>query len=364
MSSLLDPTDPLSTDLLAQINVAIDDFLDGQRPLLDDVGPEAFILGNLARMFTDGGKRLRPAFCIWGAVAAGGIPANPEPLLRAAAALDLLHVGILVHDDVMDSSATRRGLPAAHVQLANRHHEEGLLGSASSFGRAGAILLGDLLQLWSIEMLDSSGFDPARLDSARPVLARMRTEVTCGQFLDVHLQHEPITDGQHALLAAARVVEYKTAKYTVQRPVQFGATLAGASDELLTGLAAYGSALGRAFQFRDDLLGVFGDEATTGKPAGDDLREGKRTVLVAHAYAGTSDSGRHLLDSRLGDPELDAAGVTALRDVIIDAGAPEVVEAMITEGFDGALAALDVPMTQAGRQALHGLAYAATRRDA
>lgn len=362
MSTLLDPADPLSTDLLAQINAEIDEFLDDQRPLLDDVGSEALVLGNLARMFTDGGKRLRPAFCIWGAVAAGGIPANPGPLLRAAAALDMLHVGILVHDDVMDASATRRGLPAAHVQLANRHRDEGLLGSGAAFGRAGAILLGDLMQLWSVEMLDASGLDAARLTAARPVLARMRTEVTCGQFLDVHVQHEPIRDPQHALLAAARVVEYKTAKYTVQRPVQFGATLAGASEELLTALEAYGSALGRAFQFRDDLLGVFGDEAETGKPAGDDLREGKRTVLVAHAYAGTSDAGRRLLDARLGDPDLDADGVADLRGVIIDSGAPEVVEAMITEGFDGAIAALDAPMTQAGRQALHSLAFAATQR--
>lgn len=362
MSIHLDPADPLATDLLAQINAEIDHFLDGQRPLLDDIGPEALILGNLARMFTDGGKRLRPAFCIWGAVAAGGIPANPEPLLRAAAALDMLHVGILVHDDVMDSSATRRGLPAAHVQLAHRHRDEGLIGSAASFGHAGAILLGDLMQLWSVEMLDSSGFDAARLTAARPLLARMRTEVTCGQFLDVHLQHEPIHDPQHALLAAARVVEYKTAKYTVQRPVQFGATLAGGSDGLITALEAYGSALGRAFQFRDDLLGVFGDEAATGKPAGDDLREGKRTVLVAHAYAGTSDSGRRLLDARLGDPDLDADGVEALRSIIVESGAPDVVEAMITEGFEGAIAALDVLMTEAGRQALHSLAQAATQR--
>lgn len=364
MSTLLDPRDPLSAELRDAIGSQIADFITERRGLLTDVGPEALVLGELALALTAGGKRMRPAFAIWGAVAAGGLPQDPGPSIRAGASIDLLHTGILVHDDVMDASDTRRGLPAAHRQLAARHHAEGLLGSGEAFGAAGAIILGDLLQLWSVEMLDTSGLLADDLARARPALARMRTEVTCGQFLDVHLQHEPLTDPQHALLAAARVVEYKTAKYTVQRPVQFGALLAGGTEDLLNALEAYGSALGRAFQFRDDLLGVFGDEATTGKPAGDDLREGKRTVLVAHAYAGTTDAGRTLLTTLLGDPALDADQIADLRALIVESGAPDLVEAMITEGFEGALAALDAPMTDAGRIALTALAYAATQRDA
>lgn len=362
MSSLLDPTDPLSTALRGQIGAEITAFLETCRPVVESVGPETLVLPDLAADFTAGGKRMRPGFAIWGAVAASGIPADPAALIRAAASLDLLHVGILIHDDVMDSSATRRGLPAAHIQLADRHGALGLLGSPVRFGRAAAILLGDLLQLWSIEMLDSAGLDAVAVRAARPVLERMRTEVTCGQYLDVLVQHEPLDDPQHALLAAARVVEFKTAKYTVERPVQFGAVLAGADADLVAALGAYGSALGRAFQFRDDLLGVFGDTETTGKPAGDDLREGKRTVLIGHAYAGTDNRGRELLRSRLGDPDLDAAGIAELRQVITDSGAPEVVEQMITEGFEGALAALDAPMTEPGRIALETLARLATHR--
>lgn len=364
MSTLLDPNDPLSSRLRAAIGSEISWFIDEQHELLSDIGSEALVLSELAQTFTAGGKRMRPAFAIWGAVAAGGIPYAPEHTVRAAASLDLLHAGILIHDDVMDNSDTRRGLPAAHRQIATRHDQEQLLGAAEPFGRAGAIILGDLLQLWSIEMLDSSGLPAADLARARPALARMRTEVTCGQFLDIHLQHEAIAVPQHALLAAARVVEYKTAKYTVERPAQFGALLAGASNELLIGLEAYGSALGRAFQFRDDLLGVFGDQATTGKPAGDDLREGKRTVLVAHAYAGTTPAGRTLLTRLLGDPHLTDHQIQQLLDLITASGAPEVVEDMITEGFEGAIAALDVPMTDAGRTALTVLAEAATQRQA
>lgn len=361
--SILDPLDPLSPALREQIGGAIEQFVASQHDLLGDIGPEAHVVGAMAQSLAAGGKRMRPAFAIWGAVAAGDLPAHPMPLIRAAASIDLLHTGILIHDDVMDASATRRGLPAAHHQFAARHRERGLLGDPVAFGGANAILLGDLLQLWSVEMLDGAGLAPEPLSTGRAALARMRTEVTLGQVLDVHLQHEPITDPPHTLLAAARVVEYKTTKYTVQRPAQFGALLAGGDEPLLGALEAYGSALGRAFQFRDDLLGVFGDEARTGKPAGDDLREGKRTVLVAHAYAGTTASGRRLLDAHLGNLELDDAGVAALRGVIVDSGAPDIVESMIIEGFEGALAALDAPMTEAGRQALERLAYAATQRE-
>jgi geranylgeranyl diphosphate synthase type I len=165
-------------------------------------------------------------------------------------------------------------------------------------------------------------------------------------------------------VAAGRVVEFKTAKYTVQRPAQFGALLAGASPELMLALEGYGSALGLAFQLRDDLLGVFGEEATTGKPAGDDLREGKRTVLIAHAYAGTTDAGRDRLRTLLGDFELDADGIAELRTLIADSKAPEVVEEMIREALEGALTALRTPMTAEGRRALERLAEAATDRAA
>lgn len=364
MNSLLDPADPLSEALRDRISAEIVGFLESCGPVVQDVGGEAQALLDLAALFTSGGKRLRPAFTIWGGIAAGGPPEDPTPLIRAAASLDLLHVGILIHDDVMDSSATRRGVPAAHRQFAERHARQGLLGSPSAFGRAGAILLGDLLQLWSVQMLERCGLPPDVVHEARPVLERMRTEVTCGQFLDVLMQHEPLQDAQRALVAAGRVVEFKTAKYTVQRPVQFGALLAGAPEELMHSLEAYGSALGLAFQLRDDLLGVFGDETTTGKPAGDDLREGKRTVLIAHAYAGTTEAGRDRLRTLLGDPDLDAEGVAELRTLIQGSGAPGIVEQMIREGLEQAITALRTPMTAAGRLALEQLAQAATDRIA
>ncbi len=364
---VLDPAAPLGPHFRVAVGAAVTAFLEAQVSRLEAMGPELEPVRRRAAELLDGGKRLRPAFCVWGYVAAAGRP-GPEtatPLLRAAASLDLLHVSALVHDDVMDSSDLRRGAPAAHRQFEAQHTGAGRLGDPAAFGRAGAILLGDLLLMWSAELLLRSGMDAAALDRATPVAETMRTEVTCGQYLDIIAQAQPLrADATAALAEAGRVVEYKSARYTVQRPCQLGAALGGGDDRLQAALAAYGSPAGRAFQFRDDVLGVFGDSAVTGKPVGDDLREGKRTVLVAHAYAGAGPAGRTLLEARLGDPDLDPAGVAALQEVIVDSGAVDAVETMIADGYAQALAALDVAeMTDEGRRGLTALADAAVRRQ-
>ncbi|WP_460765354.1 polyprenyl synthetase family protein [Mariniluteicoccus flavus] len=361
---VLDPRDPLSGSVRSAVSASIAAFIDGQRPVLAAMGDELATMADLAALFTDGGKRLRPAFGLWGYAAAAGLPEGSEldALVGACASLDVLHVSALVHDDVMDGSDTRRGVPAAHRQFEAQHAERALLGSGEKFGHAGAILLGDLLVMWSVEMLERSGLPADALARGRAVVEAMRTEVTCGQYLDVLAQHLPWDDPAALVARAHQVVEHKTARYTVQRPCQFGAALGGASDELLAALAAYGSPLGRAFQFRDDVLGVFGDEATTGKPAGDDLREGKRTVLVAEAMAGSDEAGRTRLQGLLGR-DLSPDEVEQARGLIRASGALERVEATIDRGLAEALAALEAPMRPEGREALTALAYAAVRRD-
>lgn len=358
--------DPVSASFRDAVGEAIDAFLATQSATLGAIGDELAPLGQLSALFTHGGKRLRPAFCYWGQVAAAGQPADPAPLLTAAASLDLLHVSALVHDDVMDSSDTRRGVPAAHRQLESLHAQHGWRGSPASFGRAGAILLGDLLLVWSAEMLSRAGLEPAALTRALPLLEAMRTEVTCGQFLDIVAQCQNPLAGRLdlALDEANRVVEYKTSRYTVQRPVQLGAALGGADEHLLAALAAYGSPLGRAFQFRDDLLGVFGDSQLTGKPAGDDLREGKRTVLVAHALAAAGSADAAHLDDLLGRRDLTAAQIDDARAIIDGSGARAAVEQTIEDGLASALAALDdAELTDEGRTALSALARLAVERQ-
>jgi geranylgeranyl diphosphate synthase, type I len=375
--AVLDPQAPLSQAFREAVSAEISAFLNEQSSVLDSMGPELVPVHLMASQMLCGGKRMRPAFCVWGYVAAAGIPSDDElkPLLAAAGSLDVLHVSALIHDDLMDSSDLRRGRPAAHRQFEALHANAGWLGDSAAFGRAGAILLGDLLVMWSAQMLHGAGVDQSTLERALPIVEAMRTEVTCGQYLDIVAQAHPLRKRapaigslrptiELALDDASRVVEYKAARYTVQRPCQIGAALGGGDDELYFALGAYGSPLGRAFQFRDDLLGVFGDPKVTGKPAGDDLREGKRTVLVAHAYAHAGDPGQKLLLQRLGDPALDETGISELQQVIVESGAREAVESMINENYERALKALhDTEITEEGRVGLTALADAAVRRE-
>ena len=375
--AVLDPQAPLSQAFREAVSAEISAFVSEQSSVLDSMGPELVPVHLMASQLLCGGKRMRPAFCVWGYVAAAGIPSDEElkSLLAAAGSLDVLHVSALIHDDLMDSSDLRRGRPAAHRQFEALHANAGWLGDSAAFGRAGAILLGDLLVMWSAQMLHGAGLDQSTLERALPIVEAMRTEVTCGQYLDIVAQAHPLRKRapaigslrptiELALDDASRVVEYKAARYTVQRPCQMGAALGDGDDELYFALGAYGSPLGRAFQFRDDLLGVFGDPKVTGKPAGDDLREGKRTVLVAHAYAHAGDAGQKLLLQRLGDPGLDETGINELQQVIVESGARDAVESMINEYYERALKALhDTEITEEGRVGLTALADAAVRRE-
>ncbi len=312
----------------------------------------------LARMAT-GGKHLRPAFCYWGFRATG--QDDSAEIVRAAAALELLHVSALVHDDVMDGSDLRRGAPSAHRQFAALHAEAGWAGSAEAFGTGAAILLGDLCLVWADQLLHSCGIPGDRLAGGVAIFDAMRTEVIGGQYLDLVAQ----AAGGGSVARAMRVIRFKTAKYSVERPLHLGGTLGGASPKLLAAFTAFGIPLGEAFQLRDDVLGVFGDPAQTGKPAGDDLREGKATVLVAKALSCAGDADRATLHSLLGDPDLDADGVATLRGVLVDTGALDAVEKLIDSLTRQAEDALEAaPIADAvSRAVLEALTVAATRRS-
>src|SRR5688572_2910645 len=246
---------------------------------LAPLGPDAARLLAEARASVGGGKRFRAAFCYWGFRAVQPDVAGENAVLRACAALELLHASALVHDDLMDASDTRRGRPATHRGFEAEHRADGWRGDAEQYGAAAAILLGDLLLSWADELLRRCGLDRDRVGPALDVFDLCRSEVIAGQFLDVSVQAR----GRASVDDAMTVLRYKSAKYSIERPLHVGAALAGAPQAAITALSGFGLPLGEAFQLRDDLLGVFGDPATTGKPAGDDLVEGKRTVLVALA---------------------------------------------------------------------------------
>lgn len=318
-----------AAELRERVQRCVDDVLAHQAEVLAEVGPDAQELLGAVRRLLSGGKRLRAAFLYWGYRAAGQ-PDSPQ-IVRVATAMEFFQAAALIHDDVMDDSDTRRGMPAAHRSLAERHEREAWAGDAGRFGVAGAILAGNLCLNWTEELYATSGLDPDHLAQGRDVFDRMRTQLMGGQFLDVVESARSWDEVPTAerIERAERVIRFKSAKYTVEHPLLIGATAAGADEQDRAALSRYGLSLGHAFQLRDDLLGVFGDPAATGKPAGDDLREGKRTVLIAHALAGADEAGRSLLEDGLGDPALEAEAVERLREVIAASGAVDAVEADI-----------------------------------
>ena len=359
MGTLSSGTSPLDAeDLRIRVQARLDEFLQQQVPILADVSPDLQPLIQAVTELLSGGKRLRPAFCYWGWRGAGGAPSDEA--VAAATALELLQACALIHDDVMDGSDTRRGLPAAHRRFATLHRGNEWLGSPEGFGVGAAILLGDLCLSWADELLMACGLSAEQVLRGKPVYDIMRTELMAGQYLDLLEQ----AMGGGSAERAMRVVRFKSAKYTIERPLHLGAALAGAPDEVHVAYSGYGLPLGEAFQLRDDVLGVFGDPAQTGKPAGDDLREGKRTVLIATALEAASPSQQIIIRQHLGDPALDSTGVDALREVITDTGALTHVEALIDALLGQALGSLDrVELADPAREILTGLAHAATSRS-
>ncbi|HEX3898576.1 MAG TPA: polyprenyl synthetase family protein [Mycobacteriales bacterium] len=350
----------MSDDLKERVDNALDEFVGNATSGLRDLGDELSPVADAASEFVlDAGKRLRPAFCYWGALYAGA--PDSDALVRAAASLELLQACALVHDDVIDHSDTRRGRPAVHRRFASLHDTAGWAGDADDFGAAAAILLGDVLLAWSEEMFATSGLHDEALRRAQPVSAKMRTEVMAGQYLDIVEQARGATTVERAL----RVARLKSAKYTVERPLHLGAAIAGADPAYAETFTRFGIPVGEAFQLNDDMLGVFGDPTVTGKPAGDDLREGKQTVLTALALERASDQEAELLRASLGRPDLGEEAIDHLRRIIRDSGAADEVMTMITARLSDAHDALnDAPVAstetqRAGRSRLIGLASAA-----
>jgi geranylgeranyl diphosphate synthase type I len=334
-----------------RVDAALAEFVERQRLTLAGLGPDLDEFITAAADFVRGGKRLRPLFCRAGWLVAGGDP-DDSRLDHAAAALEWLQGSALVHDDLMDGSDTRRGRPSVHRDFERRHREAGLAGDAESHGASVAVLLGDLMLTWADAQFRTSGLP--RTGEAMRYLDLCKAEVVAGQYLDVLAQTRPAVGVEEAM----RVLRYKSAKYTVERPLHLGAALAGADETLIAALSDVAIPLGEAFQLRDDVLGVFGDPDVTGKPAGDDLREGKRTVLVARVAELGSDADRELLTSSLGT----ADGVDALRELVERTGALDAVEKDIDRLAEQADAALDA-LPPPAREVLEPLLRMATRRS-
>ncbi|MER5702265.1 polyprenyl synthetase family protein [Micromonospora sp. NPDC002296] len=352
-----------ANDLAQGLDDTLTTFLAAEVASLAEIDTE---MGGFASTARDcvlaGGKRVRPTFAYWGWRGGAGSDEPLRTVLPALAALELLHTFALVHDDVMDASDTRRGRPTAHRAAAARHVAAGHAGDPDRFGEAVAVLIGDLCMVWADRLMSRAAVPPARLLDVRRCYDQMRVETIAGQYLDVLGENDA---ANWSVDRALRVARYKTASYTVQRPLLFGACLAGAGADapLTAAYTRYGLAVGEAFQLRDDLLGVYGDPVATGKPAGDDLRTGKPTALLMLARQLATPAQRRALD-RAG-AVTGAREVSRLAQVVAGTGAVARVERMISDRVAEALAALDTaPIDETTRTALTGLATAATDRRA
>lgn len=316
------------------------DFLAEQTHYLGEIGTELIPAAEAINAFLlDGGKRLRPLFAYCGYVSAGG--KDDDAIIRAISSLELLQGCALIHDDLMDASDTRRGKPSIHRLFESIHESEELSGSPANYGASAAILLGDLALVWADQMLHRSGITDAQLVRTLAIYDEMRVEIMAGQFLDIHEQ----ALATQSVARSLKIARYKSGKYTVERPLHFGASLALPPGEKRENFFAmfseFGLPLGEGFQLRDDLLGVFGDPALTGKPAGDDLREGKRTVLMAMTQDRASAKQEAVIAKYFGDRNLGSEGVDALRAIIIETGARDHVEELIEKLTLSALDALN-----------------------
>ena len=308
--------------------------------------------------FVDGGKCVRSTFMYLGWLCGAD---DDDGALRAAASFELLHAFALLQDDVMDGSALRRGRPAAHVTFAQWHRERAMSGSPDRFGEAAAVLLGDLCLVWAQQMMRESGVDGSALARAWPRYDAMRTELAVGQFADLVNDAAEFPEWDQVL----DVLRRKSGNYTVRRPLEIGAAMAGCVPGVMGPLSAYGEAVGEAFQLRDDVLGIFGAPEVTGKPASSDLSEHKATSVVVAAYRLADHTLRRQLTQLMSTPDLDSADIAHWRSLIVATGAVEWIEELIDARLAQALEMINRgPVDSAVRTALADMATACTERAA
>ena len=346
---------PLPADLAAiaeRVEVRVEDLLARERDRWTALDPSlAEPIDALRDLVMLGGKRLRPAFCHWGFVAAGGAPDDPD-VVEAGAAFELLQAFALIHDDVMDGSSMRRGAPAVHRRFVDRHVEAAWPGESRRFGEGAAILIGDLALVYADRLL------PAGAPDVGVLWDELRVELNVGQYLDMVGTASRRFDRGTAL----RIARYKSGRYTIERPLHLGATLAG-GHHLVEPLSGYGAPLGEAFQLRDDVLGAFGDATRTGKPVGDDLREGKPTLLLAVAHERAEGAQRDLL-AQVGCSDIGDDLVADLQALLVSTGALAEVESAIASLGEQAVGALaGLPIEAGALEALADLAAFVVARD-
>jgi geranylgeranyl diphosphate synthase type I len=334
-----------------RLDAQLSSWLERKRDAVAGYAPDAVeLVDALKALVSAGGKRLRPALVYHAYRGCGG--EDPDPAMSVALAVEFLHSYLLIHDDIMDHAGVRRGLPAAHVRFGRLHREQGWHGEADDYGKAIAILVGDLGHAYAVEAFSRALPATSRSEELRRVFFSMSEEVIAGQHLEMRVAVNRVA-GEREL---ARVLRLKSGAYSVERPVQLGAVLAGAGDPKLSKLRRYGAAVGEAFQLQDDILGVFGDLETVGKPVGGDVSEGKFTFLVFHTLRLAAPERGRIVERSLGKPDPSPEEIQSVRDIIRGCGALDQVREMIEQRLAAAREALgELELCPEGRTFLEGL---------
>ena len=341
----------LLTDFRAKLETQLQEWLTAKESeAAAESAASRELTGVLTRFVARDGKRIRPALLYYTYRACGG--QSDHKVMPMAKAVELLHTYLLIHDDIMDHADVRRGEPAAHVIYTDLHRHRGWQGNPEHFGESVAILLGDLAQTYSLELYSSVELAPEVATEFRQQFSVMCQEVVLGQYLEMTAGYREHLEEDELL----RVLRMKSGRYSVERPVQLGYLLARAPEATRHALTVYGLKMGEAFQLQDDLLGMFGDAKTVGKPVGADLVEGKFTLLIHHAFRHLSDGDRRVLQQALGNPALKQAEVLKVQRMIEASGARKRVQEMIDGRLrDAREALLNVELAEDGAAFLEGL---------
>ncbi|MDN4472700.1 polyprenyl synthetase family protein [Demequina zhanjiangensis] len=358
-----DTADTLTTGMRARIDARILTTLDETAQAISPAGIAGTEMVEVLRASARGGKRLRALLTVGSHAANGG--RYEDEAVTVAAALEWFQTAALIHDDVLDGSDLRRGEPAAHRRFESLYSDVGAEHSAEELGRAAGILAGDVALMISHRALDSAIADlPARREVAS-LFASMAELVTAGQYLDMRIASAPLSalEGQRDDIMAT--MRSKTASYSAEGPLALGAAVAGADSSRIESMRHIGVPLGVAFQLRDDVLGLVGSPETTGKPAGDDIREGKRTILLWHAWTHGSHAHRAAIGAALGDRQAPQSQIDAAVEAVIDAGGVDAAEEEIALLVEPALVELDtLDLAPEGAAVLRDLAVRLTSRSA
>lgn len=327
--STVPPFEPILTDFRHRLNRRLAEFLGQKHEAVAGDGDGRELVEGVERLIDGGGKRLRPALVYYAYRACGG--RDREAVMSLAMAAEMLHTYLLIHDDVMDRSDLRRGRPTAHVFFADRHRRRRWAGDSGHFGRSVALLLGDLAHGWAVELFHRVPREDRgpRLDS---VFTGMCEEVVLGQYMETVLPFRDAVSEEELL----EVLRLKSGRYSVERPVELGALLAGASSERLERLRGYAERVGLAFQLQDDILGTFGDSGRAGKPGGTDLVEGKLTLLLHSALRSVSPERAEELRRVQRDPDPEPEAIERARAIIRDSGALDRVRGIVEKRLEEA----------------------------